>query len=276
MNDEQIFPLGCTDADQLFVLTHRLRGSPAFGQFLARDRAGDCYLATTTLSHAQSFGALRHKLEFALDEVAPLVSMGRLFNREPTSYDLLVECMPAGIPSSQFCRGLGSPARIACLALSLADIVKKLHERGQHFLTLRPQTIFVGPEAKEPVIAGIAPRADLFYFSSEKPEDYVSLAFNDTYAAPELWLGEDTKDAADVFSICAILAFWLQGRSPFVGESFRAQIKSIMSNQRAFNLDRFGALGQTVESGLDGNPANRPILDELTATLESIVDLESP
>lgn len=269
MSDEQTFPLGCTDADQLFVLTHRLRGSPAFGQFLARDRAGDCYLATTTLSHGDDLVTVRKRLEFAIAGVTPLTHVGRLLNRELTAYDLLVEAMPSGVPSACICKIEKRSIQIARLGLSLGEIAKHLHERGEYFGALRPQTIFVDNETSDVSITSIAPRSDLFYFSADKPDLHFAPAFEDTYSAPELWLGSDICSAADVFSICAILAFWLQGRSPFVGDTFRAQAMAIMRNQRAFVVPQASALGKIVERGLNPNPASRPTLSEVAAVLES-------
>jgi hypothetical protein len=271
VNQQQAFPIGSTDEAGAFVLTRRLSGSPPFGQFVAQDKDGIDYLATTTLQQSETHSTLLTKLAFDIEGMARLVHIGRLYAREPTSYDMLVEAMPTGVPSHLARVYLSDPISVARLGIGLVAIVKTSHAAQQYLIALRPQTIYVAAEGKDISITGIAPRADRFYFSAAKPDVYTSLAFNDTFTAPEFWLGSDAGASADVFSICAILAFWLTGRTPFRGDSFQEQTKAIMRNDRAFRLRHFGVFGQLVESGLDFGIANRPSLTELSAVLRTVV-----
>ncbi|MEW8318554.1 MAG: hypothetical protein AB2660_05225 [Candidatus Thiodiazotropha sp.] len=263
---------GYTDANAVYKLSALLSGSLSFGLFAAQDDAGNRFLATTTLKQTASHEEVHRKLVYDVEGIAPLVYIGRLHAAKPTDFDLMIEQMPLGIPSHLVGKGIAEPATVARLGASIAAAVERLHAQRQPLLCLRPQSIYVMDEGDSNIqLTGMAPRAECFYFSAEKPDLHTPLAFDDTFVAPEVLLGLEPDSKADLFSLCAIMAFWLTGRSPFDGKGYLGHVKGIMRNKRAYHLPA-DELGQLLESGLDSQVANRPKFSELKHGLRSIAE----
>ncbi|MCU7802159.1 MAG: hypothetical protein KZQ96_03100 [Candidatus Thiodiazotropha sp. (ex Lucinoma borealis)] len=273
MNEHKDIPMiGYTDAKGAYELRELLCGSPSFGLFAAWDDTGNRYLATTTLRQTESHADLYRKLACDVEGIAPLLYVGHLHSDQPTGFDLMIEQMPMGMPSHLLDKGIAEVTTVVHLGTAIAVILERLHAQQRYLLSLRPQSIYLTTDRKSGIqLMGLVPRADRFYFSAEKPDVTTALAFDDTYVAPEVWLGLEPDNAADVFSLCAVLAFWLRGRSPFNGKGYMGHAKAIMGNKRAYHLPA-DELGLLLESGLDSEASNRPNITELRKSLQKIAD----
>jgi hypothetical protein len=271
MNEHKDIPMiGYTDAKGAYELRELLCGSPSFGLFAASDDTGNRYLATTTLRQTESHADLYSKLAFDVEGIAPLLYVGRLHSDQPTGFDLMIEQMPMGMPSHLLDKRIAKAVTVTHLGASIAATLERLHAQQRYLLSLRPESIYLAVNNEREIqLAGLVPRAERFYFSAEKPDITTNLVFDDTYVAPEIWLGLQPDSAADLFSLCAVLAFWLHGSSPFSGNGYMGHAKAIMGNKRAYRLPA-DELGLLLESGLESEVSNRPNLTELRRGLETI------
>jgi hypothetical protein len=113
-------------------------------------------------------------------------------------------------------------------------------------LGMRPELVY----ANEDGVTGIAPRCEPFFTTAE-PRDYgIAPCFDQFFMAPELLSHPDQppSPAADVFSLCTMLALWLTGQHPFDGEGILQAMPISSGKHRALDLPtRFRPV---VENGL--------------------------
>jgi hypothetical protein len=244
------FPLGAILSGS--VVIHRcLRGGPARGLYLADDQA------RAPGSPARVLVAMRaarreapEDLTLPIGHVTPLRGLDRLGR-----YQAVLEVEPRGAPLAErprpmrLCHALG-------WAMPAALAVRAAADAGLCLGGLRPELIYVEDEDAVDglglALTAIAPRAERFLGPAP--------LFEHGYAAPEVMRGGPPSTAADVFSLCAILAHTLSGRHPF---SERRRIAWIGSPRLVPLLDR----------ALDQRPERRPQPDQVIAALDDLLEL---
>jgi hypothetical protein len=142
----------------------------------------------------------------------------------------MVEAEPGGTSVSTLWRATTS-AQAVRWALTLARIAADAHAAGHALVGIRPEVVYVDGDR----VRGIAPRCEPFLATSERPEHGVAPCFDQFFLAPEVLAQPDrpASPAADVFSICAMLALWLTGEHPFEGEGMLQAMAISAGTRRA-------------------------------------------
>lgn len=161
--------------------------------------------------------------------------------------------------------------------LALARIIKKYHDNGVLHLDIKPENIFLIPETKEHMI--------LFDFDSmiEKEElksgSAVRISFSDGYSAPELAQGNKNKisEAADIFSIGAVVFYKLFGRTPnaldgAVGVTYDFEL--MKKRDVRYQPQLFRKLSVFLHKTIASSPAFRyKNMDEIIPVLEDLINM---
>jgi eukaryotic-like serine/threonine-protein kinase len=169
-------------------------------------------------------------------------------------------------------------AEAAVLGLQLCSALAYLHDYGYLHLDLKPSNIVVD--------GGRAIVVDLSI--AQKPGRGSAGFGTWCYLAPEQALGQPLDAAADVWGIGAVLFEALTRRAPF-GEaveddpSFTTDEQPAVYPQVETRAPRIrtvrhltASLGSAVDACLEPDPARRPSVAELAATLESVPGAGSP
>jgi hypothetical protein len=230
-----VFPIGGRLGQGRYAITHALRGGPDRGMYRARG-VGEVttYLATLGPPQVRDFTELRRELAFDVPGIAPLEYIGRLEPHGEAGHEAMLEREPAGLPASELAHPMAGNAALR-LVLGIARVVRGAHAAGKFFGTLRPELVYV-QSASEPVVTGIAPRAERFWLTAAPRTYGVAPCFDDFYQSPEqLAQPHDPATAAsDVFALGAMLAHWLAGEHPFEGESTLQAMSIALGRRRAF------------------------------------------
>jgi hypothetical protein len=261
------FPLGAQVAGGLYTITEWLRGQPerGMGRAAIRDRAGRC-LVTMGTRQRRPAGERMRELALVVDGVARLRHIGPVSGPDG-EFDAMVEDEPAGRPTSELALPL-DPAAAVRLALEVAAVLQRAHAAGHVLRHVRPELVYA--DARDGLrLTGVAPRADGFLIGVTAPCYGVPALFPSIFAAPEVMaMREAPTPAADVFSLCALLAVWLTGEHPFAGDTLMDQMGAMMRNHgRPWRGPM--KLGMALGPGLDPDPASRPPLARLMRSLEA-------
>jgi hypothetical protein len=147
----------------------------------------------------------------------------------------------------------------------VAEILEVVHASGRCVLGLRPELTFGGGEGQVTLV----PRGDLLRQLTwpEGPKvEGEEPPFRDTYLAPEVLMGARMTPASDVYSLCAMLTYWITSTHPFAGDSAATQLRAMLTE----SPDRRGlpaALAGPIARGLSADPGSRPTLAELRRSL---------
>ncbi len=261
------FPLDATLDGGAYRIIERVRGAPGRGLYRATCRSdGGRALVTTTTPHTRPLEERRRELAYRAEGVARLRHVGPLdgHGRDVVG---LVEEEPAGVPSAELTLPMG-PLDAARLARQVAAALAGVHAGGAVIRFLRPELVYVVEGAGGGVeLGGIVPRAEAFV-AGATPCYGVGPLFDSVFAAPEvLAMAPQVGAAADVFSLAAVVGFWVTGEHPFEGHTPVAQLGAIASGRgRIWNGPV--ALGMVLADGLDPDPAARPALADLVRALE--------
>lgn len=268
----QAFPIGATVADGTYAITENIRGGPDRGVYRGRNvKAGDArpVLITTGLAQTRPYADLARQLAAKLESVSPLRALGPLEVSEPGDRepprDCMVEDEPPGDPTSALApfnreTALTMAARVAAIALAS-------QARGTALEGIRPELIYAQlSEDGQVSISGLVPRAEQFLASARQPSYGVPPLFATLYQAPEILALAPASDRSDVFSLCATLAFWLTGESPFAGDDVIQQMAAIASGQRR-RWTGPADLGALIDRGLRSQASKRVSLEKLAAEL---------
>lgn len=137
----------------------------------------------------------------------------------------------------------------------LADVASALvylHELGAIHQDVKPQNIYLD--------GGRAALGDLgtAYFVAQGGKTSGS----PFYMAPEVYRGEDTSPASDVYSLGVMAYEMLAGQRPYLGEKYEdlmmAHLNSYPAKLNQKNPDIPSGLGKLVEKCLAKNPESRP------------------
>jgi hypothetical protein len=181
-------------------------------------------------------------------------------------YACLVEELPAGRPSSEL-RWPLDPRTAARLGLGICDALDDAHGYGWALAGMRPELVFV--DGDDPVFTEVAPRAEIFYQTSSPSSVGAPHPFDHLFMAPEVLALRKADAAADVFSLCAMLAAWTDA-PPFEGDGAAAQLFAITAGKRRPYRGPH-QLRALIDAGLAGGAAARPGLGEIRTELQRLV-----
>lgn len=279
------FPLESTIGDGRLVLVEWLAGSPEQGIYLAASvpsvppslPAPPYYLVSTALE-PESFDAFqRRALESLLlfvPGIAPLhgilpfdllqpAATARGSRQVPLpSLIGMIEACPSGVRSHEWMLPMHATIAARC-ALQVAFSLEIAHTHGFGIGGIRPEHIYINGTKDAPDMSGITPRAERFWQMLPRTDFGIAPAYHATFDAPEQFArdydGKPTP-AADVFSLCATLAFWLCGRHPFRGDSLDEQMSAMRNGDHIAWPPDAGELLRhpLIRRALDPDPVVRP------------------
>ncbi len=254
------FPLGVVLAGEAGLeveITGRLRGEGDAGLYDGVDRKGGRgwgLLVTVGPAQRRAPDELERALALRVNGVAPLRGIASLTGPDGARRDALIEGKPLGAPLVERALPL-APAAAIQLAIDLAQIAHAAAREGMALIGVRPELTFVREEGGALLLSGVMPRAEVFLATAG--EGGAPPLFPDRYAAPELVPGEAAGPAADVFSICATVAFAATGQHPFEGSDPASQLAAMRAGRRR-PFTGPDALGAILDRGLAAEPASRP------------------
>ncbi len=265
------FPLGATLANRRYTIVGHVRGSPDRGMYRARDtESGGHVLVTLGPPQRFDFDTLRLQLALPATGITPLLHIGRLESQTEAPYEGMVEIEPAGRPATDVLVLPLDPAIAIRIALAIAKPLAAVHATAAVVRGLRPELIYLDGNPTAPRLAGLAPRCEAFLTTAE-PRCYgVPPCFDHYYQAPEVLARpyDAPSPAADVFSLCAIIAHWISGEHPFHGEGAMQAISIATGNRRTWRGPV--AIGAILDTGLRPSPGARTSLSELVASLAAL------
>ncbi|HEX2571373.1 MAG TPA: hypothetical protein VH877_17575 [Polyangia bacterium] len=266
--EEVEFPVGCILSQGRYRIVAHLRGGPDRGQYRAMpmgDLPREPALVTLGPPQRESAEALWQKLAITADGIMRLRHIGPLTGPAGERYDALIEDEPAGQPVAGHLSLPLAPEVARRLALGVARALEDAHRYGWVVQGIRPELIYAAEGSGGLDFTGLAPRCEVFWATAEERCYGVPPCFDHTYLAPEVIAGRPATQAADVFSLTAVLAHWVSGEHPFMGEGLQ-QVLSLATGQRR----RFrgpSVFAQIIERGLAPDAAKRPPLAEWVAML---------
>jgi hypothetical protein len=263
-------PIGCTVAG--YVIDEHLRGEAVRGQYRAR-RAGrpdlGTFLVTIGLPQRTALREVEQRLRIGASRVAALRQAGAVeieLHGRATRLEAIIEDEPAGQPLH-----LAAPASVPVpialgLGVELARSVEEAHRSGAPLLGIRPELVYVVTLRDRLVLSGIAPRCERFQAGATPAPWGVRPSFDDVYLAPEQIEQREAGTAADVFSLCALLARLVIGVYPFEGDGPWSKAESIIASRRRRITAPMKVVG-LLAHGLALNAHDRPTVSELGAEL---------
>jgi hypothetical protein len=248
-----------TLAQGRFLAEGPLPGSQGNSLDLGLDRdTGEPVIITKLFVADSEAIPARAELALAHAGVAPLLYLGRERLDEGLA-NVLVEALPRASRSDHSVPLAVS--RAIALADRIAAILETVHATNRCIVGLRPELTFVDPADR----VTLAPRGDLLRNLSwpEGPAIEGQLPpFAETYLALEVLMGAQPSPASDVYSLCAMLAYWVQGRHPFVRGSAMAQLQAMMNESP--DCDSLPEpLSAVIARGLSPDAQRRPTVAEL-------------
>lgn len=243
-----------------FVIERSVPGSDGSSLHLGVDReTGVPILATKLLVSDDDPPVAEDQLWFPEDGIAPLLLVARTDVREGRA-QVLVEALPRRATRSDEGMPLPLPSALA-LADRVAAILETVHASGRCVVGLRPELTFYDFSGH----VTLAPRSDLLrgvlWREGPRSEGQQS-PFREIYLAYELLVGATAVPASDVFSLCAMLTYWIQASHPFARDSLVDRLHA-MANESP-NCDGLPTwLADTVSRGLSADPSRRPTVAEL-------------
>ncbi len=266
------FPLGAVIGAEGGIeveITRRLRGDGALGQYDGENRSetrGFGSLVTVGPAQQRSREELERSLALRFHRVAPLRGVFALTGPDGTRHDALVEGKPFGSPLAEIAGPLGLATAVQ-LGVDLAETAAAAAREGAALIGIRPELTFLHGEGEARALSGVMPRAEVFLASAG--DGGAPPLFPVRYAAPEVVLGDAGGAAADVFSICATVAFAAIGAHPFEVGDGEAQLAAMRAGRRrAWSGPE--ALGALLARGMAADPSARPSPGELAAELRRL------
>lgn len=267
------FPLGLTLDQGRYRITAPLYGQPDrgvyFGQTLLKSTATPV-LITLAFQQSVAYAELTRDLTLAVPRIAPLLFIGELHQSAiDAPMDAMVEALPWGVPSQHLLSPPVDPAMVVGLGSAIASLIQAAHAQGDVVLGLRPEAIYLQPTANGYELTGVVSRSERFLMTAQRPCSGTLPCFEDCYLAPEVLLGYPPTPAADVFSLCAVLLYWLTGHHPFGDDGYQAQALAMMTGDRPTLTDT-DPLYRWLDRGLIHDADTRLTLNELMAGLATV------
>jgi hypothetical protein len=204
--------------------------------------------APQTVAHAE----LVRRLAIGVEGITPLLDVTTVVI-EGVPYDVLVEAEPEGAALTNF-----RMEDSAAVARGLAAHVARAHAAGRVLGGIRPELVYTDGY----VCTGLAPRAEWFFMTAGGRCYGVPPCFDEVYLSPEMLSLAQPTPASDVFSLCATLAWILDGVPPFPGRTLIERLGAAMQGSpRRLDVD------PVIVAGMRANPADRPQLSAIQAVL---------
>jgi hypothetical protein len=241
-------------------------GDPERGCGSGRDAIlGGPLLVTVGGRQERSAASLRASLAPDVPGIARLLHLGPVDDQPDGGLWAMVEARPAGVSMGKGCGAPMGTRRALRLIAQVCAILQAAHRHGLPVVGLRPELIFASPEGD---VAGIAPRCEPFLWTARRPCHGQAPPFWQLYMAPEVLALRPADVQSDVFSLCAVGAFWVTGLHPFGDGSSSDHLMAIMSGVPRIALPQpwDGLLGP----GLARQPSDRPRLDRLLLQVERL------
>jgi hypothetical protein len=244
------FPVGASIAEGRWTITEALFGGPDRGLFRASGEAAA--LVTMGAPQRRPRAELEARLALPVVGIAPLLAITTVIG-EGVPYDVLVEREPPGEPVTR-----QRPASARAVGRELAEIVARAHASGVVLGALRPELVYSDGAR----CTGVAPRAETFLAGSAERSYGVPPCFDEVYLSPEALSLLPLTPASDVFSLCATLAYVLEGAPPFPGDTMLERMSAALRGAA-----RAHALDPVIGEGLAADPSRRPTIDAIVAAL---------
>lgn len=244
------FPEGIRIADGRWTIVETLRGEPDRGMYRA---AGDPpALVTMSSPQQRPHAELRARLGHAVPGVAPLIAITTV-TLDGVDHDALVEREPDGEPLTR-----RRPADPRAVGRELAAIVARAHAAGHVLGGIRPELVYTDGAR----CTGVAPRAEPFWAGASERCYGVAPCFEQVYQSPEALALRPVTPASDVFSLCATLAYLLDGEPPFAGATLVDRLAAAL---RGAHRQLGGPA--VLRAGLAADPERRPSAAAVAAAL---------
>ena len=157
-------------------------------------------------------------------------------------------------------------AATAQIGTSLLDTLAAVHAAGIVHRDIKPSNVLVGDSGVHVTDFGIALLGDDPLLTASG-----SVLGTPAYMAPEQARGERVGPAADLYGLGATLYFALEGRAPFA-DTGSVETTRAVRDQPHRPGQRLGALGPLIDGLLAKDPADRPDLDTIAATLDAAAE----
>ena len=242
-----------------FIIQGPFPGSQGIALDLGVDRESGKQILITKL-FVLDYEPLPRETELSLrhDGIAALLYLARV--ELPIGLaNVLVEALPDAARSDAH---LPLPLPLALqIADRVATILEAVHASGACVLGLRPELTFVDALGHVTLV----PRGDqlrkLTWPEGPKVEGQEP-PFCELYLAPEVLMGSGGTSASDVYSLCAMLTYWIRAVHPYSRDSAMAQLRAMLTEAP----DCRGlpdSLAVVIARGLSPDPGRRPTLPEL-------------
>ncbi len=273
------FPVGETLDDGAYRITANLFGSGVDRVHLAArvDEPGARFLVSSTSRRTASPGELHRLLAYASPGVFDLEYIGPFDARGEdaaarslrTEHTAIVERLPAGAPVRMVVTGALPVPVAATIGIAIGRILQSAAEAGRFLVAVRPETIWAEREQDIIRVTGLTVRGDQLFRVSRGICYTTAPTYERRYTAPELVRGEPQSDRTLTFVLATMLAEWMTGSHPFPDAWTLRDAVSVASGRHA-PLEIPPPLGSLIDRALRVDPAERPALAEVIATLESV------
>jgi hypothetical protein len=250
------FPIGAELAGR-WRIVERLRGTPDRGVYRAHGTGDPRALVTMTTAQDAPVAELYRRHALDVRGVTPLRWIGTLVTAGGDRHVALVEAEPDGAPL-EVAEAPMPIAHAAAIGRDLVSILAHVHAIGAVVMGLRPEVIYCVDEHQVPSVTTIAPRGERFFATQPLRPSAVAACFDHVYAAPEARRTRDLTPAADVHSLCAVLAHLALARQPSDTGS-PAQHVTAGAGRRA-PPPMPPELVEVIDAGLAADPQARPAL----------------
>jgi eukaryotic-like serine/threonine-protein kinase len=217
---------------------------------LRPDRRGDASARRALIREGRLLGRLCH----------PSIVRGYETLREPQPL-VAMETLGGETVAHLIERRRLTAVELAFLGLQLSSAVSHLHAAGVLHLDLKPSNLIADNG-----------RAKLIDLSVARAPGRTKAGVGTwCYMAPEQARGGDVGHAADVWGVGIVLYAAATGDTPFAGgDEEHPQLHARAPALRSERLRLPRTLATAIDACLDPEPAARPSLDELRATLEPV------
>ncbi|MER5934156.1 protein kinase [Streptomyces sp. NPDC002054] len=160
-------------------------------------------------------------------------------------------------------------AAVRAVGLGLARALVAVHGLGLVHRDVKPSNVMLTLDGPRLIDFGIARATD---GTASLTSTGVSVG-SPGYMSPEQILGKGVTEAADVFSLGAVLAFAATGTPPFSGDNSATLLYKVVHEEPDLELMPAGELRELVAACLAKAPADRPAPAAIAAALDGALDV---
>jgi hypothetical protein len=273
------FPRGQTLAGGQYRVTEHRAGHGDWELYLGArpDRPGERYLVSVVRAPNLEVEPLRARLSYQVPGVFELVHIGH-FDVTDGGADLgtmqrgyvgMVERLPDGDWMPRWTTtSLGALVAVE-LGLAVGRTLVAAARADQLLVAVRPHTIWAIEGDGHPIVTGLSGRTGPFFAQRAKSSMVSRPAFERHYAAPEVYLGRDSREESLVFTLAVMVAEWATGAYPFPKALAGGNMSSLTTGRHAA-LEVPIRLAGILAHALEPDPADRPSLGRFLERLSSL------